>query len=296
MQKLYISEYLRNTDAGRNIAKMLCSLEKDSSLEIEVIQIPNPLNNKNEWCRDYMPVKATNGDMILFTYNPSYLQDRKFDRETIPDQQKICKKLGLMTKPSDIILDGGAIEIHGKKAIISDRIITENTTSWQNEIPELLIKIKALLKLDELIIVPADPWDFTGHVDGLVRFIDADRILINDLSGLDEKTEKDNDEYVKVIYKKWKYNLLMSLENANLTSLVLPCNVHKNSRDESAEGIYMNFLKLNNCIVIPVFNDKDNDKKAQAMLESLYNKRVITIEAINLAKKGGVINCVTWTE
>ena len=56
----------------------------------------------------------------------------------------------------------------------------------------------------------------------------------------------------------------------------------------------MNFLKLDSCIIMPTFDDPENDKEAERVLQELYGKRIITVEATELAKKGGLMNCITW--
>ena len=294
-QIVYISEYLKNTVRGKPVYNALKNLEKDKEAGFELKEIPSPLHNKNEWCRDYMPVRNAKNELILFEYNPSYLREYKTHRETIPDQEKICNelKLKVIHRPPRIILDGGAVEVYGGKAIISDRVLSENTTSWKHVAPEVLSHIQDKLKVKELIVVPADPWDFTGHVDGLVRFINETEVLINDFSLLDLRMENENDK-VKMVYEKWKMNFLASLESANLKTFKLPYIIRKDQKDESAVGVYMNFLKLDNCIIMPSFDDEENDIKAQEILYFLYKRPVYKIEATELARKGGVINCVTW--
>ena len=240
-----------------------------------------------------MPIRNCQNELILFVYNPSYLREYQTYRNTIPNQEAICNNLNLNVSPSDIILDGGAIEIYGNKAIISDRVISENTTSWKKGIPELLDEIKNLLNLRELIVVPSDPWDFTGHVDGMVRFVNDKKVLVNDLSGMDQKM-KEEDPKIQIVYNNWKRNLCKSLENAGLKSEPLPCTVHRNESDESAVGVYMNFLKLEKCIFMPTFGDPDNDDNAKSVLNKWYEREVIPIEATDLAERGGIINCVTW--
>jgi len=292
-QRLYISEYLGGTDRGRDITRQIHSLSSDPDLNFEVIEIPNSVNSKNEWCRDYMPIKGADDRLILFRYNPSYLREFPTHRKTIPNQTKLYQELKLKVGTSRIILDGGAIEIYGRKAIISDRVLSENTTSWKDGCPELFNQIKSLLKLDELIVVPADPWDFTGHVDGMVRFIDDNHVLVNDLSGLDKKMARMH-HLIKEVYLNWSSNFKASLINARLKQIPLPCTVERNEKDESAIGIYMNFLLLERCVLMPAYGDKKNDHFAQQTLEKVYNRRVIPIIASKLAEKGGVINCVTW--
>ncbi len=293
METIYISGHLKNTDRGKHIAKELHQIAQNSSYNFQIIEIPNPFHSKNEWCRDYMPLKGSDGQYKSFKYRPSYMMDYASYEKMIPDLVKLCKELKLSAEEQDIILDGGAIEILGGKGIISDKVLGENTSSWNNGKPEILEDIKQALKLDELIVVPADPWDFTGHVDGMIRFVDNNTVLVNDLTGLDNFM-KEEPEYDQWTYNKWKGNLKNSLDHAGLKQIPLTCTTYNNPEDDWANGAYMNFLNLTGCIIMPTFDDPENDIKAQNILEQVYNRPVETIEAVELAKKGGVINCVTW--
>jgi agmatine/peptidylarginine deiminase len=77
----------------------------------------------------------------------------------------------------------------------------------------------------------------------------------------------------------------------------LPCAVSlkEDSKDTDATGIYLNFLKFENSIIMPSFAQfPEYNKKAQIKLEELYDCKVFSIEASLLAEYGGIINCVTW--
>lgn len=294
MESIYISGHLKNTDRGKHIAKFFVENFSKEKNNIKVKVIPDNLHSRNEWCRDYMPVKAADGSLVLFKYMPSYMQDRKDYRAMIPDQKAICDHLKLDVVESDIILDGGAIEICGDKGIISDRVLTENTTCWNNATPEIILEIKKLLKLKELIVVPSDPWDFTGHVDGMVRFVSEKQVFINDYSGSADFINSDSD-YNKLKFIRWYNNLMDSIGKAGLNIAIFPCHSHINENDDWAIGVYLNYLQLNNYIIIPGFGDHPNNFQAKGII-SLYfrDKEVIQVEATELAKRGGIINCVTW--
>jgi agmatine/peptidylarginine deiminase len=47
---------------------------------------------------------------------------------------------------------------------------------------QLIQQLKNLFKVDQLIIIPKDPNDFTGHADGMVRFVDDKTVLVNKYS------------------------------------------------------------------------------------------------------------------
>jgi len=286
---VYVSEYLEKTYRGKPVVK-----EFDKILGKRLKKIPD---NKNEWCRDYMPVKASDGSLVLFKYMPSYMVGRISYEATVPeDREDICNTLGLEYEASDIILDGGAIEIFEDKAIISDRVISDNCSSWENEAPTVLQKIKSQLKLKTLIVVPSDPWDFTGHVDGMVRFIDGERGLVNNLDGLD-KDRKSWLKYEKIKFEQWRKNFLTTLDMAGLIPVELPCMVHKNDKQDDATGIYLNYLHLEDMIIMPAYKDYLHQNDAtEKKLGEVFGKPVNPVYADNIAKKGGVINCITWTK
>jgi len=292
-QTIYISGYLKKTIRGKGI------FEKLNTLDNDIVEIPDGAHSNNEWCRDYMPVKAADGSYVLFRYLPSYIVGRKTYEDTIPNQLAICHELNIPVlddKVQDIILDGGAIEIHGKKGILSDRVFADNHAVWEKGQPVIYGQIKDLLKLNKLIVVPSDPWDFTGHVDGMVRFIDEKKVLVNDLSGMDEYMKKES-ESVQMKYKLWKKNFQRTLLDTGFELIPLSCTIHLNNSDSSGVGEYINFLKLKDKIIMPEFKEQDEtNKSAKEILKDAFGCEIVGIEATALAEQGGVINCVTWTK
>lgn len=87
----------------------------------------------------------------------------------------------------------------------------------------------------------------------------------------------------------------MALRNAGLQWETLPYSTTSNGNDKDAAGIYLNFLQLEDCIIMPVF-DRPEDSEAAARLEKLYGKEIIGIKASELAAEGGIINCISWTK
>ncbi len=236
------------------------------------------IDTRDIWCRDYMPIKGADNHLVRFKYEPSYLTKDEKWRKTITNIDDILRPDKWNYKKSNIKLDGGSIEIHNDQGIISDRVFIENTN--EDEIT-LLTTIKRLLGLKNLTVIPQHPKDFTGHVDGLVRFIDRKTVLINDLT-------KEGPE-------EWVLGFKMALYNAGYKMEALPYRAYDNKGDD-AKGIYMNFLKLPDLIVMPTFTYKNEDKKAAEKLAQVFPGREIkTVYSTDLAKKGGIINCVTWT-
>src|SRR5687767_11280303 len=106
---VYISEYLNKIKRGKPVFNELKKLAKEGKIDLKEIPL-----NKNEWCRDYMPVRGSDGRYTLFRYMPSYHIGYPTYESTIPDQKEILRAINLTYEDaSEIILDGGAIEIFG---------------------------------------------------------------------------------------------------------------------------------------------------------------------------------------
>ena len=234
---------------------------------------------KDIWCRDYMPVQTPSGKLIQFRYDPSYLRDSR-DSESRSDVKYVDKVNDINPTFSDINLDGGNVVMCGNKAIITDRIFSENP-NWIKE--TLLTELAKLLEC-EIIIIPAyrPEYDFTGHADGMMRFVDCNTVLVNNL---------DQD------FKYMKDAIIKALDKVNLKYINFPWFEHKiKGNNDHAIGIYLNYLEVGNLIVMPVFGVPGNrDAEAYAKLKEVFPDKIIeTIDYNEIALSGGILNCTTW--
>ena len=178
---------------------------------------------------------------------------------------------------SDINLDGGNVLICDGRAILSDRIFSENPNYEKDS---LINELSKLLEC-EIIIIPAQNGDYTGHADGMVRFVDRNTILGNKLA----------DEY-----KYWQKGMQKVIDTYNLTYIDVPfiTDIKDPKHPGSAIGIYVNYLEVNNLIVVPIFN-RDEDRQVLEILQRTFpNKIIETIDYNDVAKEGGLLNCTTW--
>lgn len=237
-------------------------------------------DTKDIWCRDYMPVQTPSGKLIQFRYEPSYLKGNKEWEESRSDVEDVCKKNNIKAEISDINLDGGNVLICKDRAILSDRIFDENP----NYEKEALIKELSKLLECEIIIIPSlrsKDEDFTGHADGMVRFVDRNTIIGNN------RAQE---------YKYWQDGMNKVMKTYNLTYIDIPCIVSKRDpkHPDSAIGIYVNYLEVNNLIVVPKF-DRKEDKEVVEILQKVFpDKQIETINYDDVALEGGLLNCTTW--
>lgn len=228
-------------------------------------------NTKDIWLRDFMPVKTKSGKYISFRYKPSYLDN--YDELRTDFRNEVVPNLALENLVfSDINFDGGNVVFSPskEKAIISDRVYSENP-SWHKA--ELTEKLEKLLEASVLII-PSLKSDMTGHADGMVRFVNENTVVANaPLSpfGFETKVKK-------------------ALQHHGIEVLDFP---YFDSNGNSAIGCYLNFIETGQAIFLPVFS-VDTDNKAVQTAKHIFHKAIIPVNINEIAADGGLLNCISW--
>ena len=130
------------------------------------------------WARDYMPIQVKPHKLISFTYNPDYLQSPEWQSSrTNPTLVLSALKLDYMKSP--IIIDGGNVACCLDKVILTDKVFTENK---QYEKKQLQSQLEQLFATDKIFFIPKQPYDYQGHVDGMLRFLNEETLLVNNYS------------------------------------------------------------------------------------------------------------------
>jgi agmatine deiminase len=226
------------------------------------------------WAKDYCPIQVSSGNLVKFRYDPDYLKDEP-DSKTGEGVVKYLAAIGRCRR-SEIVLDGGNIVASKTKAILTDKIYKENP-GWSRS--DLRDKLQQLLQVDQLIIIPKEPYDRIGHADGMVRFIDEHRVLVND--------------YVEVD-PGFGERLLKVLHRHGLATEILPYFHEKRSTAgiDSAVGCYINFLRTEKVLVAPIYATKHDGVAFKKLAAVFPGLAIMPLDCTDLARDGGVLNCV----
>ncbi len=244
-------------------------------LEDEEIELRELLHTNDIWCRDYMPIQISEDEFIQFNYDPDYLKPKKYINLKT-DPFKVLEPLLISPILSALIVDGGNIVRHKNKVIMTNKVLLENKIISKEDMLKLL---QIILNVEEIIIVPKVPHDYTGHSDGMVRFINHHTVLLNDFS-----------RYHTTYFEELK----KSLTKHNLNITLLPWNGWKNNLDGDDTGDYINFLHVGNCIIMPEYNNPSDVLAKKVIQQSYPEAKVISVDARKIAQDGGVLNCCTW--
>ncbi|MGE0018966.1 MAG: agmatine deiminase family protein [Draconibacterium sp.] len=234
------------------------------------------------WARDYMPIQVSNNKFIEYRYDPDYLQGNSEEEErrelkTYPDI--VCDAIGLKTVKTDIIIDGGNVVKSEDAIILTDKVVWENKRHYSEK--QLIKKLHDLFEVDKVILIPRDEECEFGHADGMLRFINNDKVLI---SGFYETAYNE--------FKKW---ILESLEKAKLDWDWL-----RVSENEVEDNIaYINFLQTQDLIIVPSLNRPEDDEALKQISkhfpEYSSKNRIDKVDMQEVFQFEGALNCITWT-
>jgi agmatine deiminase len=230
---------------------------------------------KDIWARDYCPVQVAPKTLVKFRYEPDYLRDTP-ELKTGDEMLESLRRVGWCSR-SSIILDGGNVVGSTSRAILTEKIYKENA-GWIRS--NLRNRLQKLLHVDELIVVPKEPFDPIGHADAMVRFIDDQTVLVNDYSEI----EPDFGERLGNVLRRHK----LAIE-------YIPYFHEKKTRAgiPSAVGCFINFLGTEKVLVVPTFGT-EHDQAALKKLGSVFSGLpVVPLDCTDLARDGGVLNCVS---
>lgn len=232
-------------------------------------------NTKDYWAVDFMPIQTAENRFIQFIFNPDYLRNSPKDHKYLSETNTICQAISLPTIKSKLLVDGGNVVRASNKVIMTDKVFDENKNLSRSAVIDELI---SKLEVEEIIFIPQDEKDKIGHADGMVRFIDDNTVLVNDYK---EEIEL-RDEIHKILKK------------AKLEIVPFAYNPYKNNNIVDAKGIYINYLQMGNLIILPFFG-LDEDEEAFWLIDKAFPEAsIITVKSSEIAKGGGVLNCISW--
>jgi agmatine/peptidylarginine deiminase len=270
--KVFFSELLKLNSKFTTTCNEITQILDSFEVSYEFLE-----KTKDIWARDYMPIQVSEDEFVEYRYDPDYLQGEwkgSRDLKTYPDI--VCDWLKLKTIKTDIILDGGNVIKSKNYAILTDKIIQENQFLYDKT--KLIKQLEELFEVDHVILIPwpKDDEKEYGHTDGMLRFIDNETVLINEI----EKTPT-IEKRLKEHGLKWEY---------------LRFNVKKKSKHNWA---FINFLQTKDLILLPKFIIEEDDQAFEQMKayfpDYARNNRITQVDMTEIVKEDGALNCISWT-
>lgn len=256
-------------------------INKNKNLIIKKIKI------NDIWCRDYGAIsyknlKTSEIELYNFQFNGWGLKyASNFDNQ-------VTKKIGFKNKIIDknMILEGGSFDFNGVDTLITTETCllenNRNITMSKNKIDKKLKKLFGLKKVIWLKNGAIKGDDTDSHIDMLARFVNKNTIVYQTPNIAMEKElqnlKKDGFKIIPLPKIKSIYDFYDKDKN----------------KKRKLPASYVNFLITNKAVILPIYNDKNSDKKVIKIFQKLFkDRKIIPINATELIKQNGSIHCIS---
>jgi agmatine deiminase len=250
------------------------------------------------WCRDHGPAFLINPGaerkkiIVDWGYNA---WGGKYPPYDLDDQipTLIALHYDIPVIYPGIVMEGGSVDFNGKGTILTTTscLLNKNRNPQLNreKIETYLHQyygVEHVLWLGEGIVGD----DTDGHIDDLTRFVNHDTVVTV------VETDK-NDENFQPLQDNLKALSRMRLENGqqmNIVELPMPSPIVY--EDMRLPASYANFYISNNYVVVPTFQD-DNDDRALRILQEVFPaKKVIGLDSTDIIWGLGSFHCLSQQE
>ena len=268
----------------------------DSNIAIDNIRFACIPSN-DTWQRDYGPITLIDGER-------TFLQDfifngwgNKFDARLDTHVTRHIYNYGLFPycaiNTLEFVLEGGSIESDGRGTILTTSnclMSPERNPRFSRDDIEVYLaeqlSAKHVLWLDHGHL---EGDDTDSHIDTIARFTDVNTIVYVQC---DDKTDSHYDD-MQAMEQQLKN--LRNLNNKPYRLVPLPWPSAKLSITDGRRlpATYANFLIINGAVLVPTYEDKNDQLALDQIKECFPDREIIGINCLPIIEQHGSLHCLT---
>jgi agmatine/peptidylarginine deiminase len=274
----------------------------------EIIKLMNPtkdidticIDGFNEiWLRDIIGFPVGNR-IVKPIFKPTYYRNvytYEYLSELDYQTRAIIHHLtGTNAIDMPLVLDGGNLISNGDIGILTDKVLNDNNRFDNEQIRTIIREYLGI----ESVFMELSKNDLLGHSDGYVSFLNENVLLVSEYPNKEFLIDDINCVNKFIDQTVIKELMIKRIKDRPIDEKV---NSKHNTSDDyllSARGNYINFLNLNNTIILPQYlltTKMDSGFYNRSNIEILKKENVeVKVLACNdLSKLGGVLRCVSLT-
>ncbi|MBS0471695.1 MAG: agmatine deiminase family protein [Proteobacteria bacterium] len=265
-----------------------------TSGKVEIIELPLD----DSWARDSGPTFLIGPDgaraAVQWEFNAwgnkyqPWAEDAQFATRAADDT-------GVRVYRAPLVCEGGAIHTDGQGTLITTEqcLLNPNRNPHlsQQQIEERLALFTGARRILWLGEGFSDD-ETDGHIDNIACFAAPGRILV----GVPSARSHPDFEPVMELIRRLKSARDAEGRAFEIVEVEQPRSVGQDSRGRPLQASYINFYLANGGLVMPGFDDR-NDEAARTILSDCFPGRdVLQIEALDIVAGGGGIHCITQQE
>ena len=287
------SELVNLLIPGEVSVNQISEILKNSGTDMEMVKL-YPSSCSDVWIRDYGPTFLVNRGIhelsaVRWKFNA---WGEKYE-ELISDGEvadEIVSSLGIIPFSPGIVMEGGSFDVNGRGCLLTTRscLLNPNRNPSLNlwDIEEYL---KNYLGVNHIIWLNTgiEGDDTDGHIDDIARFVNPGTIVC----ALED--DEDDDNYPILLEN---YNILRKEKDQNGESLEiipLPMPSAISDLEYRYPASYLNFYIGNRVVLVPVFNDPNDDVVLNRLKNLFPDREVVGIDSRAMIMGFGTIHCAT---
>ena len=274
-------------------------LDKDSMSRVIIREI----DTNDTWARDHAPLTLTSTHQAKGFFVKNHMLDFKFNGwgEKFDWQKDNAINLQLyyagvfhaaLENHTDFVLEGGAIESDGQGTIMTTTSCMlaphRNQPLDKRKIEERLLNQFHANRVIWIDHGRLEGDDTDGHIDTIVRMAPHDTLLY---VGCDDNEDPHFDDFA-ALQQQLEGLRTMGGKPYHLLRLPMPQGIYDNG--ERLPATYANFVILNGAVLVPTYQQPDNDQLAMERIHRAFPDRVIIgIDARTAIRQHGSLHCLT---
>ena len=262
----------------------------------ETVVVVDDIPHNDTWARDHGFITVEeNGQLILldFKFNGwgekfAADKDNRINR-TLYDKGVFS---GERVDYDDFVLEGGSIESDGRGTVLTTSVCLmaphRNQPMTQAEVETVLKERLCARKIVWFDYGQLIGDDTDGHIDTIVRVCPDNTLLY---VGCDDENDP---QYADL---KALENQLQQATDADgrpyrLLKLPMPDALYDDG--DRLPATYANFLIINGAVIVPTYNQEENDARAlELVAEAFPGYDIIGIDSQTIVRQHGSIHCLT---
>ncbi|HTT98866.1 MAG TPA: agmatine deiminase family protein [Rhizomicrobium sp.] len=252
----------------------------------------------DSWARDMGPTFLRGGDgaraAVQWRFNAWGNKYQPYN-EDAQLATRIAKECGVRVYDAPLFNEGGAIHSDGQGTLLTMEQtllnVNRNANLTQQEVEEVLALYAGARRVIWLGEGFSDE-ETDGHVDNIACFVAPGRVLV----GVQPSKSHPDYEPAREVVRRLKAARDANGDAIDVIEIEQPRKERVDWNGRLMQASYINFYLPNGGVVMPSFDDP-NDEKARALLATCFPDRdILQIDALDIVEGGGGIHCITQQE